>query len=1478
MENLQNERLLAKMVYDKWGDVYIATESYSAIFKNQLYPWVLQLLNTLKSQLFGCHFDGRDVPLTMTISPPASTPFEARRTVRPSYQYNLTVYLEVIGDGKILWNMSLYLPIMLKSSYCKTYGKSAKECYEMGIGTGDSGGYVMNGKGLTIIRPIETSHPAIPKVLKGSAIIDKVRSRSEKHSVDSLNIISNLSRTWSNLYPDKLLLSESYGYSGEVLKSYIKGTPVSKPSARTTTVANTPAGSPKTKITRAKKANIASSNVDMDALVVSGTAGAANAAAISSNHMQNISAANVAATSSDTLSRIGPHLLVPSKKSAPKGPDGKHVEMTPRITETTLTKCSFENIYSLMTNVEIYAIDIVYYVWISLPAVNKKLYVANQSYVPMIPGIYSISGKLIHIMHALFYAQYFNANIEHCSSTFFDIGMPSFKEMIMDAFVTVTSPSKLATMKATIYNSFLNYENMCRSLSAFELFTSFYGNSPSDIAIKTPIELVNHVADYIIPMSDGLGRTRHTNKARALATMFAAQIDATVTQHVSDLHSYKNKSIITAGTTIFRYIRERINLRVWAACTSTSNNAKIRAATKNTCVLSSFKPKGTLGSVTRGETGPHGIMNLVKETLNKQTMQIRTIAVPGTTRVRHGARMVQCDQIGAIDPIYTPESGDVGKRKELALMGLISICRDKALIMQFLQSQFFGRDFGDGRGIVKNRGISINKNDVVGTDVRLLYIEGIPEIYVSREFFITMRDYFRKDGPIDPTVPFPSTHGFVNCFTTLTQLENEQSKVHTFDIVFSLRNDRYTIFHSGGVVGHMLLTATDGQLTLDTSAFRAAYGADPWQYPNMDKFLAMGALVFVTPMDEYFSCSSIAKFYSTPSIRDMPLCDVANNSDHAHTRNVVDIDNDKNLCHWCWHRAVPLTDPWQSLRLDDKGQFSPGKYADTIQCACGYRWHKHCHDILTSRFGVNLDECTKCAKNKDAIIMPPMVRDFREDYEYVFIDPSMMFGTSSSSVPFTNEVYAVRTAYHSNMDLQRPDSQNGLLTNQDVTLKISMNAQVPICGTWFNRMNQQERHGGANLIIANLMLPLDNEDAKYISTTAAREHLRYKSYNTIRIEFPRKDAILNHRGTGYMVSKIHAGMCNSVEHAKFHAIDRKLGIPKIGAYIRPGDAIFAMYVTTTTGEIIDRTTFGDIQYCGYVEQVYLRQFEPSNENNCPISISTYVSIVLSTTYCYATGDKLCFPYSQKGVVSRVLERKDMGRVVGGPFDGCIPDIIDAPTTRSTRMTVGLDNEIATTKVALFDGKQKDATAYRNRYGVPDECGISKTPDFDDNHALLQMYGCPNGVIEKFRLPNGKIVSVSLGCTRVLMLRHHAADKVRCGEYDPNRIGGDIFRQSTRGRTGASRIGYQESQAFFSMGASNMLQSMILMGSQKQNVMQCVNCGLSATLVPSNGLSHTCDKCSGELVGVVLPYSLIVLQHILATAHIDVRTYPSLVTK
>ena len=166
------------------------------------------------------------------------------------------------------------------------------------------------------------------------------------------------------------------------------------------------------------------------------------------------------------------------------------------------------------------------------------------------------------------------------------------------------------------------------------------------------------------------------------------------------------------------------------------------------------------------------------------------------------------------------------------------------------------------------------------------------------------------------------------------------------------------------------------------------------------------------------------------------------------------------------------------------------------------------------------------------------------------------------------------------------------------------------------------------------------------------------------------------------------------------------------------------------------------------------------------------------------------------------------------------------------------------------------------------------PEMAENIEFLKANGCEHGIMENMRMPDGSEELVLFGPLRYLMLRHHAALKTKLSKFNPSEIGTDITRQSGSGRQGNLKIGYQEGQAYFSMGTPHMLSGINSLGVLREVILLCETCGTVTTNIVPNRPDNFCSTCMQlTLRSVSTLYSLLVLLHAMASRGIDMKLFP-----
>ena len=117
------------------------------------------------------NFNPENVSAKIHIELPLCDLKSARTTSSVNSQYNIKLIIHAKYAEMEIINNDFYVPVMLGSRLCLTYGKSQVERQEMGISIGDCGGYICNPDGgFTILRSMESSHPSRPKICFVSSV------------------------------------------------------------------------------------------------------------------------------------------------------------------------------------------------------------------------------------------------------------------------------------------------------------------------------------------------------------------------------------------------------------------------------------------------------------------------------------------------------------------------------------------------------------------------------------------------------------------------------------------------------------------------------------------------------------------------------------------------------------------------------------------------------------------------------------------------------------------------------------------------------------------------------------------------------------------------------------------------------------------------------------------------------------------------------------------------------------------------------------------------------------------------------------------------------------------------------------------------------------------------------------------------------------------------------------------------------------
>ncbi len=298
------------------------------------------------------------------------------------------------------------------------------------------------------------------------------------------------------------------------------------------------------------------------------------------------------------------------------------------------------------------------------------------------------------------------------------------------------------------------------------------------------------------------------------------------------------------------------------------------------------------------------------------------------------------------------------------------------------------------------------------------------------------------------------------------------------------------------------------------------------------------------------------------------------------------------------------------------------------------------------------------------------------------------------------------------------------------------------------------------------------------------------------------------------------------------------GLPRVGATVRPGDALVRFTRTDAAADgAVEETALraGDDVH-GTVDVVHAYPLAPSGAARA-------AKIKLRHVRQPELGDKLSSRHGQKGVVGMLLPAEDMPFTAGG----LVPDLIITPMGMPSRMTVAHLMETTMGKLCCLLGVEFDATAFE---GSRDE--------FETCCDLLQRLGMQRyGDEVLYDGASGRQIrtDVFVGACYYQRLKHMVADKINY-----RATGGmmALTHQPLRGRTagGGLRVGEMEGHSLLGHGAMAFLKESFMERSD------------GATFGVEEGGRLT--SASGRNPQVAVPYSWKLLTQELGALGLDVR--------
>jgi DNA-directed RNA polymerase beta subunit len=525
-----------------------------------------------------------------------------------------------------------------------------------------------------------------------------------------------------------------------------------------------------------------------------------------------------------------------------------------------------------------------------------------------------------------------------------------------------------------------------------------------------------------------------------------------------------------------------------------------------------------------------------------------------------------------------------------------------------------------------------------------------------------------------------------------------------------------------------------------------------------------------------------------------------------------------------------------------------------------------------------------------AITYEDLVKGSGSPYEYTHceMDPSLMYSTSVSNVPFPGHNQSTRLTYQAGMGKQACTVP---FTNfRDVfhgSFHVLHNPQRPLASSRVaEQFGASELPSGANCYTLVACADYTEEDAVVINKMSIDRGLFVSS------------AVLNYSCTERKDRLETFGRPKNAPDLNITHLQPN-GIAAIGSLVVNGDVLVCKLVTNNGVETIEDKILYKETLPGIVDSYQMVQ---SEGYRC-------VKIKVIQLRTPVVGDKFAARHGQKGVCGYIREQADM------PFseDGITPDIIINALAFPSRMTIAMILEMAY-GIAYMEtgilGKYTIKEVYDEMFGEKDLKGKTtkkhtpikskefmersilppatingativggidatafKKIDFPALFAELKKLGITLGDRPFYDGITGKELKTLCFCGPVFYqrLKHQVEDKYHARATGPH---ASLTRQPPDGRAanGGHRTGSMESDCMIGSGSSYVVQDRLCISSDYFKTHACGVCG-SPAYVDARERVTPCRLCgSTDIREMHMPYGAKLMLQELEAIGISTRTF------
>jgi DNA-directed RNA polymerase beta subunit len=428
-------------------------------------------------------------------------------------------------------------------------------------------------------------------------------------------------------------------------------------------------------------------------------------------------------------------------------------------------------------------------------------------------------------------------------------------------------------------------------------------------------------------------------------------------------------------------------------------------------------------------------------------------------------------------------------------------------------------------------------------------------------------------------------------------------------------------------------------------------------------------------------------------------------------------------------------------------------------------------------------------------------------YTHAPFHAAAMLGTCALPIVFANHNQATRNPYGAGMAKQAicaPSRAPPGDVGHTATEVLCMPQAALVSAHAADAMGLEDDPRGVNVVLAIMDWPGADEDGFGFKREAIDlglfKDMTFSDYSESDRRTPDR-----------LMFGIPPKEASGRHHADYGALLAD-GLPRVGATIRPGDAVIGMHLSTAAmgsdtrarTDVHDKSTFHDTRGDDVRVHTVAQREDAAG--------SKHVRVRVCRVRDPQRGDKFCSSHGQKGVISYIFNARD------APFDpqtGMTPDVIMGGHALQSRKAMGMLIEMFGSKFAALAGVAVDGTAFSDAAAMQARVRA----------ALLAAGLSPTG---KHRLYDGQTGEplpspVFMGPCFLMRLRWDSRGKIHARATGPLQ---PVKRAPVGGkkRNGGAKVGEMERDALIGHGCAAFLEDRFFDNADGHEVPICKRCG------------------------------------------------------